>query len=615
MTPPPVPVWSRATRRWPLLVFLALALGPASIMAQQPTPEEAAALLQQQPELVEELRNRIAASGLTPNQIRARLEAEGYPSTFLDAYLVGADTVGVPTPDNAILDVVGLLGITPPEEIDSLRVLTDSAQLVADSLRADSLAQAPEELQIFGLDVFRRSGTEFDPVLAGPVDENYRLGAGDVLVLILTGDVELAHSLEVNREGFVVIPQVGQVFVANLTMAQLEDLLYARLSRVYSGVRRGRGGTTRFQVTVARLRTIQVFVVGEVARPGSFQVSGAGTVLTALYAAGGPTENGSFRDIEIRRGGELVSTLDVYAYLLRGINTHDIRLQSGDVVFIPPRALPVSITGKVVRPAIYEFRQGETLHDLITAAGGFTFDALRRRVQVHRTLPPAARAVEGQERTVIDVAADQIAGDSGSAFALAPGDSVVVFSVAARRRGYVTITGNVWTAGPVGFTRGMRLSDAIQLAGGPKPDVYLGQVLVTRLLSDSSRVQLRSAFRDSTGTVTDDIVLEDEDEITVFGRTAFRPERFVTVTGAVREPGEVPYRDGMTLRDAVLLAQGLTEDAYLGEAEIGRIPTDRTNGALASTMRVPLDSTYLVERGPDGAYLGPPGMPAPAGGA
>jgi protein involved in polysaccharide export with SLBB domain len=598
-----------------VLFLLGLALIPIRGAAQQPTPAEAEALLEQRPELVERLRSRIAASGLTPDQVRARLEAEGYPATFLDAYLVGADTVGVPTPDNTILDVVGLLGIAPLEEIDSLRVLTDSAQFVADSLRADSLEQVPEELQIFGLDVFRRSGTEFDPIMAGPVDENYRLGAGDVLVLIITGDVELAHSLEVTREGFVVIPQVGQVFVANLTMRQLEDQLYARLARVYSGVRRGRGATTHFQVTVARLRTIQVFVVGEVSRPGSYQVSGAGTVLTALYAAGGPTENGSFRDIAVRRGGELVSTLDVYAYLLRGINTHDIRLESGDVVFVPPRVMPVTVTGKVVRPAIYEFQQGETLRDVIAAAGGFTFDASRRRVQIHRTFPSSARTAEGQGRTVIDVSSDQLAGDSASAFALAPGDSVVVFAVPERRRGYVTVTGNVWTEGQVGFTSGMQLSEAIQLSGGPKPDVYLGQILVTRLLSDSSMVQLRSAFRDSTGTVTADLVLQDEDEITVFGRTAFRPERFVTVTGAVREPGEVPYRDGMTLRDAVLLAEGLTEDAYLGEAEIGRIPPDRTNGVLASTMRVPLDSTYLVERGPDGTYLGPPGLPAPAGGA
>ncbi len=587
---------------------------PVSAFAQQPTPAQAEQLLEQRPELAQELRRRLAASGLTPAQIRARLQAEGYPPDFLDAYMVGADTVGVPQPTNAMLDVVGLLGVAPPEEIDSLRVLTDSAQVVADSLRADSLAQAGEELQVFGLDVFRRSGTQFDPVLAGPVDDSYRLGAGDVLVLILTGDVEAAHSLEVTREGFVVIPQVGQVFVANLTMGQLKDQLYARLSRVYSGVRRGRGATTQFEVTVARIRTIQVFVVGEVARPGSYQIAGTGTALTALYAAGGPTENGSLRDIEVRRGGALASALDAYAYLLRGITTHDIRLESGDVIFVPPRAIPVTVTGKVVRPAIYEFREGETLRDAIAAAGGFTFDASRRRVQIHRTLPPSARGPEGAERTVIDVPVEQIAADSAPAFALAPGDSVVVFSVPERRRGYVTVGGGVWTEGQVGFTPGMRLSDALRLAGGPKPDVYLGRILVTRILSDSSRVQLRSAFRDSTGAVTDNLVLQDEDEITVFGRTAFRPERFVTIGGAVREPGQVPYRDGMTLRDAVLLAQGLTEDAYLGEAEIGRIPQSRADGALATTIRVPLDSTYLVERVPNEPYLGPPGLPAPAGG-
>ena len=127
------------------------------------------------------------------------------------------------------------------------------------------------------------------------MDQNYRLGPGDQLVLILTGDVERSHTLEVTREGFVVIPQVGQVYVANLTLGQLEDQLYGRLGRVYSGVRRGPNATTRFQLSIARLRTIQVYVAGDVVRPGAYQMSSAGTVLTALYAAGGPTTNGSFR--------------------------------------------------------------------------------------------------------------------------------------------------------------------------------------------------------------------------------------------------------------------------------------------------------------------------------
>jgi len=163
----------------------------------------------------------------------------------------------------------------------------------------------------------------------------------------------------------------------------------------------------------------------------------------------------------------------------------------------------------------------------------------------------------------------------------------------------------------------MRLSEAIRLAGGPRSDVYLGQILVSRLLSDSTRIQLRSAFADSTGAVIDDLTLLEDDEITVFSRSTFRPLRYVAITGAVRKPGRVPYRDGMTLRDALLAAEGLTEDALLSEAEIARLPDDtvRQAGRVATTFRVPLDSTYVFDRDPSGRYLGPPGKAAAASGA
>ena len=181
---------------------------------------------------------------------------------------------------------------------------------------------------------------------------------------------------------------------------------------------------------------------------------------------------------------------------------------------------------------------------------------------------------------------------------MAPGDSVTVLAVADRIRELVTVRGNVWVEGEVGYAPGMRLSDAIRLAGGPKPDVYLDRILVTRVREDSTMVQLRSAFPDSTGAVTDDLVLEDEDEIRVFSRSTFRTERYVAIVGAVRKPGRVPYREGMTVRDAVLLADGLTQDAWLKEAEIARLAQRPTPGALATTIRVPLDSTYLFGRRP-----------------
>ncbi len=633
--------WFGARQPSPCWLALVLFVGNASLLRaqeplprQRPTPGQVRDLLGTRPALVEQLRRRLRESGLTPDQVRARLRAAGYPESLLDSYLAGADTTDVRSPGPRTIDAVRTLGILAPMEIDSLVTLdslgfvSDSARraadslgaIRADSLRADSLADSIRVtgtgLKRFGIEVFRRATTRFQPTQAGPVDQNYRLGPGDILALVISGEVEQFHTLDVTREGFVVIPQVGQVYVANLTMAQLEDQLYVRLGRVYSGVRRTPNATTKFYVSVARLRTIQVFVVGDVVRPGSFQMSSAGTVLTALYAAGGPTESGSFRRVEIRRGGKLLDSLDIYDYLLRGINRSDIRLESGDVVFVPVQQGLVKVAGKVMRPAVYEIKPGETLRDVIQAAGGFAPEALRQRVQLHRILPPDSAREGGRARIVIDLGADQFAGGVAPTFPMAQGDSVTIFEVAERVRGFVTVKGNVWVEGQVGFAPGLKLSEAIRLAGGPKPDVYLPQILVSRLRSDSTRVQLRSSFADSTGALTRDLALEEEDEIEVFSRTAFRAVRYISVVGAVRNPGRVSYREGMTVRDAVLLAGGVTEDAYLKEAEIARLSPDPQPGSLAQTIRVPLDSTYIFGRQPgDGAYTGPPGIPAPASGA
>src|SRR5690606_24698782 len=189
-----------------------------------------------------------------------------------------------------------------------------------DSLRADSLGIPwTRPLEIFGLEVFRARTSRFQPTLQGPVGDSYRLGPGDRLALILTGEVERALSLDVSRDGFIIVPEVGQMHVANLTLGQFEEQLYQRLRRVYSGISRSPGARTQFEVTVARLRNIQVFVTGAVERPGAYQVSAGGTALTALYAAAGPTANASLRRIEVRRADQLVGTFDVYDYLLTGI--------------------------------------------------------------------------------------------------------------------------------------------------------------------------------------------------------------------------------------------------------------------------------------------------------
>jgi protein involved in polysaccharide export with SLBB domain len=592
---------------------LALLLTGALAGAQRPTSQQAQELLQARPELIAQLRQRIVTSGMTADQVRARLRAEGYPENLLDPYLPDA-SIALAGVDTSVFAAVVSLGIADSSDVAALR--RDLIMPIDSALQASRTAEVDSALsrtRVFGLDVFRRNTSQFDPNLTGPVDANYRLGPGDRLVLVLSGQVQASYALDVTREGFVVIPEVGQVDVANLTMAQLEEVLYGRLRRVYSELGRGAGAPTRFSISPARLRSNQIYVIGDVTAPGSYRVSGAGTALTALYAAGGPSLTGSLRRVEIRRGGQIIDVLDVYDYLLRGDASHDPRLDNGDVVFVPVHGPRVEIDGEVLRPAIYELKVGETLADAIRAAGGFRATANRSRVQIERIVPPQARTPGGRDRVVIDITSEQLLSGSGPTFALENGDVVHVFPVADRVRNRVDVHGNVWGPGTVGFTPGMRVSEALRLAGGVKPDVYLGQVLVSRLRSDSTRVQLRTSLRDTLGTVVNDFPLLEDDEVRVFSVTEFRPSRYVAIGGAVRKSGRYSYREGMTLRDLVLLAGGLEEKALLEAAEVARLPENRNGGRLAVTIRVPLDSSYLFERAADGRYLGPPGLPAPAG--
>jgi len=627
------------------LVFLA---DPAS--AQNPSAAQAQQMLQTNPALVQQLRQKIMTSGLTPDQVRARLRAEGYPENLLDAYLPGSTGVADSTATSEdVFNAIGQLGLADTTEIDLLRcgVNTDTLA-VPDTLpsglvdttqsrrrldarrravRAQCLAQqdslgrgagrrkadADSGFVIFGLDFFRNATSQFDANLSGPVDASYRINPGDRLVLVLTGDVEQSYTLDVTREGFVIIPQVGQIWVNNLTLGELENVLYSRLGRVYPGVRRGAGATTHFYVTPARLASNQIFVTGDVLRPGSYRVSSAGTALSALYAARGPSDNGSLRNVLIRRGGAVVDTLDVYDYLLNGNTAHDVRLTNSDLVFVPIHGPRARIVGEIARPATYEIKPNETLADALRFAGGFTATAARRRVQIERIVPPAQRPLGGRDRVVTEIVSDQFTNGTGPSIAVLDGDVIRVFSVASRVRNRIYVRGNVWSPGSQGIAPGMKVSDALRLAGGVRPDVYLGQVLITRTQPDSSKIQLRAALRDTTGAVINDISLQEDDEIRVFSTSEFRPTRYVAINGAVRKSGQFPYREGMTIRDLVLLAGGLDQSAYLNEAEVARLPENRAGGVTATTFRVPLDSSYIFERAPDGKYLGPPGLPAPTG--
>jgi len=499
-------------KRAPILALL-LALLPAAVpvAAQQPTPAQLQSAVQQNggPEAI---RARIRESGLTPEQIRSRLRASGYRASLLDDYLGeegGAEVSAEISPDQAA--AMAALGIG----VDSTE-----AQPVETGMRT---VTAQPKSGVFGVDVFRRTTTQFLPLLSGPVPPDYRIGPGDRLVLILTGAVELTHQLSVTREGFVVIPQVGQIYLSQLTIDEAKSVLYERLGRVYSGVRRGSSASVTFELSIANVRAVQVYVVGEVSQPGAYQVSALGTTLTALYAAGGVTERANLRRVEVRRAGSPPTSFDLYDYLLQGDVSKDVRLQNGDVVFVGVRERRAVVLGKVRRPASYDLAAGETLADLIGAAGGFSAEAAQGRVAIHRILPADSRTTDPVARSVIDVEL---------------------------RRGVIPAIG-----------------------------------------------------------------LEDGDSVVVDALPGLAGSYYVSVVGMVAKPGRYPWHEGMTLRELVNLGRGPVIGADLREAEIARLPVDRSQGQLATTVRVPLDSTFLYQRDSAGRYVGPAGTPFPASGS
>src|SRR5437899_2697673 len=517
-------------------VALALSLCALAVVGSNASGQVTPGQMQQAMQNPDVIRQRLMESGLSADQIRSRLRASGYPQNELDPYLGSGSVPAAAQPGTAELSAIQALGfgpLGPTQKVDTGMIRWRGDTLVAKS-------------NVFGVDVFRRSTTQFLPLLAGPVPPDYHLGPRDVLVLILTGDVELAYTLQMTREGFVFIPQVGQVFVNNLTLSQLRDVLYTRLGRVYSGVRRGANATTRFDISVANVRANQIFVVGEVAQPGAYQISSLGTVLTALYAAGGVTERANMRRIEVRRLGKPVASLDLYDYWLRADTRSDIRLETGDVVFVPVHETRVQVSGAVIRPGIYELKTGEQLGDLLAASGGFRADAALQRVTVHRILAAAERGPGRAPRAALDVA----------------------LAVAA-----------------------------------PAP------------AGDGQGTSYGTAALGAPGVRVPALALMDGDSVVIDSLPPLSETYYVAIAGRVNKPGRFPWRPGMTLRELVELARGPKVGAYLKEAEIARLPEDRSRGQLATTLRVPLDSTYLFERTADGRFVGPPGVAVAASGA
>jgi len=594
------PAWARAIALLAAVVALGGGALASPLYAQDAGALDAARQRAEQllgrPLTDREILRLLQQSGLTADQVRERLQRQGLPPGAADPYLdvlegradrvpEGTDPLvmfealtGARLRPEATFDTTGLASLPPP-------------QAPAESARAERPGPP-----VFGRELFTRASSQFAPVTMGPVPPDYRVGPDDELVLVLTGDVELAYRLTVSREGWVVIPDVGRVFVNGLSLAELESALRRRLAQSYSGLTGGTDATTFMDVSLGKLRVNQVFVIGEVVQPGSYSLSSLSTALTALYVAGGPNRGGSFRRIAVNRGGKQAATVDLYEYLLHGRAEQDVRLEQGDVVFVPVASRRVEVDGAVVRPGIYEMKEGEGLNDLLQFAGGMQPDAYLARVQIERVLPAAQRE-PGLHKVLLDVPVGDLGEDAGAGTELVDGDRITVFAVLDQVRNAVRITGGVWRPGEYGVAPGLRLWDLIERAGGLLPDTYAGRAQIQRLEEDYTRRMIPvSLERDASGAPRENPEIRPFDQVYVFARRNLREERVVSIGGWVRSPGVYPFLDGITVRDLILRAGGLRTGAYLGQADVARVVIAQARGdTITRHFTVPLDSSVVFD--------------------
>jgi polysaccharide biosynthesis/export protein len=570
----------------------ALVLWSPALLAQRPDPGAVRLdprLLEQVP--TDQVLDRLRASGMTRQQARAELQRRGYDPSIADPYFDMLEREGATRGRGGFIDALTDAGLARdrgqvnPDTVRPMPLLGGELDLedLFGLTRADILPAG--ELPVFGASFFRRTGTLDEPAF-GPVDPSYRLGPGDEVNIILTGAVQDVYALVITREGTLVVPDLGELVVNGLTVRALEDLLRARLGGVYAS------GLARVSASLGRVRGIEVYVIGDVERPGPYQLSGLSSVLSALYRAGGPARTGSFREIEIRRGNRVVHHVDLYGYLVHGNSDVDVRLQHGDIVFVPPVTRRVRLEGAVRRPALYEVREGEGLRDAIRFAGGPEADAALGSVQIDRVLPPSERHL-GMERVVLDVDAFRLLSTGAHDVLLHDGDRIELGTVAEERRNRVMVAGEVRRPGTYGWAPGITLADVLERASGLTDAAYTDRAHVFRLDPGTGLRRLVSAPADIEAARG--VLLEDRDSVFVYSRTRLREAQYVVVGGLVQRPGRYVLHEGATVNDIVLSAGGFADGAFEVEAYVARPNLANPEaGSIARTFRVPMTRGVML---------------------
>jgi protein involved in polysaccharide export with SLBB domain len=437
--------------------------------------------------------------------------------------------------------------------------------------------------RIFGAELFKNSKISFEPNLRLATPLNYQLGPDDELNIDIYGYSEASYKLTVSPEGNINIPYIGVVTVGGQTIEQASQRIRSRLASVYPNMR---SGNTRVNITLGNIRSIKVTLMGEVIRPGTYTLSSLSSVFNALYASGGPSENGSFREIQIIRNNRVIAKLDVYEFLLRGFQRNNVRLQDQDIIMIPTYQKRVEFSGEVKRPAIFEATDHETLEDVIAFAGGFTNEAYTARIKVIQNTP--------KERRITDVLANAF-----MTYTPQNGDKYFAEPILDRFENRVTINGAVFRSGQYQLEKGLTLGRLIQKAEGVTEDAFLARGYLTRLRADNTPELVSFDLAKILNGSTADITLQREDQITISSVFDLREEYKISIEGEVRSPGTIEYAENMSLEDLIVLAGGFREGASAKRIEISRRVKDSEAGAansrIAQVYQVDVDQNLQIQ--------------------
>ncbi len=535
--------------------------------AQNLTPAQKGAIMQEvgksggqlTPGAVEALKGRPEFQGLSPADVTKGKELlQQQEAAKQEAAKKEAEKAKEPAKKDAepVKKTAEPADKTPPVK----RVISDLPQGETLFERAQATGKYQDislDLRPFGYDFFRDAAIKVVTDSKNiPIPLKYVVGPGDEIRITLWGRTNANYNLTVDRDGKISVPALGPLAVAGMTFEQMSQHLIQQAQQITG---------TNVDISMGSLRTMQVFILGDVRRPGAYTIGSFATITDALLMSGGPSEIGSMRNIQLKRRDKVIQTFDLYDLLLKGDKSRDVILQAGDIVFVPVIGPYVGVAGNVKRPALYELKNNFSLEYLFDLAGGIVPTAYTQQIQVERT-------VKSEKKIVIDIDDKNLA--RAKSVTLQDADLIKVFSIVDKDVNVVYLNGNVKKGGKYALTPGMRIKDILKAEEDLLPETHFDYALIKRFQpqgKETTLVPFSLADLLLRNDPAANLELQPQDNIYIFSKWFFKDKPFFTVSGEVRKPGRFDLADNFKVKDALLTAGDLTKNAYLKKGEIVRV--------------------------------------------